>query len=137
MELKQYLKPMSPQARNSFAVIVGSSRGHIQNVAYGYRVCAAELAVSIERETQGVVSRKDLCPDNWQKIWPELAQAPATIAQAATETIAVDAVTSEVGTLRTGVIRRHTNRRAQDLPIDLDRRAAEGPPFQSPEMGVA
>lgn len=28
----------------------------------------------IEAKTQGVVTRRDLRPDDWQVIWPELAQ---------------------------------------------------------------
>lgn len=33
----------------------------------------------IERATEGAVSRRDLRPDDWQRIWPELAtvNAPA------------------------------------------------------------
>jgi DNA-binding transcriptional regulator YdaS (Cro superfamily) len=35
-------------------------------------------AVLIERATGGLVSRQDLRPDDWQRIWPELAdQSPA------------------------------------------------------------
>lgn len=30
--------------------------------------------VGIERATQGAVSRRDLRPNDWQDIWPELAQ---------------------------------------------------------------
>lgn len=51
-----------------------------------------ERCVQIERATEGVVSRKELRPDDWQNFWPELAQAPATIAQAATENVAVQGV---------------------------------------------
>lgn len=47
-----------------------------------------ERCVQIERATNGEVRRQDLRPDDWQDIWPELAQAPANIAQAATENVA-------------------------------------------------
>jgi len=30
--------------------------------------------VAIERATGGVVTRKDLRPDDWWKIWPELVE---------------------------------------------------------------
>ena len=43
---------------------------------------------AIERATQGIVTRRDLRPDDWQTIWPELAQAPAQSAQVATESVA-------------------------------------------------
>lgn len=50
-----------------------------------------ERCVQIERATNGEVRRQELRPDDWQEIWPELAQAPASPAQAATETVATQA----------------------------------------------
>ena len=47
-----------------------------------------EVCVKIERSTGGVVKRQLLRPCDWQDIWPELAPAHVSIAQAATETIA-------------------------------------------------
>jgi DNA-binding transcriptional regulator YdaS (Cro superfamily) len=35
------------------------------------------MAVAIESTTKGAVTRRDLRPDDWQEIWPELAQ-PST-----------------------------------------------------------
>lgn len=37
----------------------------------------AAHCVAIERATNGAVTRKDLRPNDWQEIWPELAQ-PST-----------------------------------------------------------
>jgi DNA-binding transcriptional regulator YdaS (Cro superfamily) len=34
------------------------------------------LAPILEKATGGVVSRRDLRPDDWQSIWPELVDAP-------------------------------------------------------------
>lgn len=31
------------------------------------------MAATIENESHGLVSRKDLFPDTWQLIWPELS----------------------------------------------------------------
>jgi DNA-binding transcriptional regulator YdaS (Cro superfamily) len=31
------------------------------------------LAVEIEKATDGKITRKDICPDVWESIWPELA----------------------------------------------------------------
>lgn len=31
------------------------------------------LAVEIEKATNGKITRKDICPDIWASIWPELA----------------------------------------------------------------
>jgi len=39
---------------------------------YGQRRPSPENCVSIEQATKGLVSRRDLRPDDWQAIWPEL-----------------------------------------------------------------
>lgn len=41
---------------------------------------SVERCVAIERATNGAVSRRDLRPNDWQEIWPELAQ-PSTSAE--------------------------------------------------------
>lgn len=37
-----------------------------------------EYCASIEQATNGEVTRKDLRPNDWQRIWPELADQQAT-----------------------------------------------------------
>lgn len=54
----------------------------------GKRPVPAARCLAIELATQGTVTRKQLRPDDWHKYWPELAQAPATIAQPAAEAAA-------------------------------------------------
>lgn len=45
-----------------------------------------ELCVSIERATDGAVTRRDLRPDDWDRIWPELIGTdPTPTAPTATE----------------------------------------------------
>lgn len=47
----------------------------------GVRPVPIERCVPIERATDGAVTRRDLRPDDWQEIWPEIATpttAPAT-----------------------------------------------------------
>ncbi len=75
MDLKTFLTPLTPEDRETFAKSCGSSRGHLQNVMYGQRPCAPELAVAIEQKSAGEVTRQELRPDDWQLIWPELAEA--------------------------------------------------------------
>lgn len=77
MALKEHLKAYSRARRSELAYRCGTTLGHITNVSYGYKRCSAELAAAIERETNGAVTRRDLRPDDWHLIWPELAQAPA------------------------------------------------------------
>lgn len=83
MKLTDYLKPLDRAARDAFAASCETSPGHLRNVAYGYRRCAPELAALVELHSRGQVTRRELCPDNWQIVWPELACAsPVAPAQA-------------------------------------------------------
>ncbi|MHB8947539.1 MAG: helix-turn-helix domain-containing protein [Rhodoferax sp.] len=69
---------------------------------------------------------------------PELAAAPDTIAQAATETVVPEPIqTTDTSALRSGAVRRHSNRRAEEDAAERERRAKGGPPFQSLETGEA
>lgn len=49
----------------------------------GTRPVPIERCVPIERATNGAVTRKDLRPDDWQEIWPELATTNPTTEPAA------------------------------------------------------
>ena len=78
MKLTDYLKQLDRAARDAFAASCETSPGHLRNVAYGYRRCGPELAAMVELHSQGQVTRRELCPDNWRLVWPELAQIDAT-----------------------------------------------------------
>lgn len=54
----------------------------------GKRPVPPKRCVQIEQFTNGVVKRQQLRPDDYLEHWPELAQAHANIAQAATENVA-------------------------------------------------
>ena len=43
----------------------------------GTRSLPVQHCAAIERATSGAVTRKDLRPDDWQRIWPELMEASA------------------------------------------------------------
>ena len=87
MNLKQHLSVMNQADRERFALECKTTLGHLRNVMYGYRPCSAELASAIERTSAGVVTRQIMRPDDWRDIWPELAVATASPAQAATKTV--------------------------------------------------
>ncbi len=72
MDLKTYFFRLDKEARQSFAVAVESSVGHLNNVAYGIRKCATDLAVLIEEKSGGAVSRQELRPDDYWRHWPDL-----------------------------------------------------------------
>lgn len=63
---------MPKPERKAFALRCGTSFGHLQNIAYGYRPCGTALAVAIERESARQVTRQEL-RDDWHDLWPELA----------------------------------------------------------------
>lgn len=75
MDLKSFLSPMSHEDRDEFAQRCGTTKGHMQNVMYGLKSCATDLAVNVERESAGVVMRWDLRED-WTNHWPELLNHP-------------------------------------------------------------
>lgn len=72
MDLKTFLTPMAGPAREEFAGRCETTKGHLQNVMYGIKSCATDLAVNIERESAMQVRRWELRPDDWHKHWPEL-----------------------------------------------------------------
>jgi len=49
----------------------------INQWAKGVRPIPERMAVAIESTTKGAVTRRDLRPEDWQDIWPELSQ-PST-----------------------------------------------------------
>lgn len=71
MDLKTFLVDMDPDERDAFAKRCGTTLGHLQNVKYGTKSCATDLAVNIERESGSRVRRWELRAD-WFKHWPEL-----------------------------------------------------------------
>jgi len=83
MDLKTYIGKLPADERDAFALRCGTTPGHMRNVMYRQKSCAPDLAVSIERESDRAVTRRELRPTDWWAIWPELvtdefpAPAPA------------------------------------------------------------
>ncbi len=64
-----------------------ASVAFLRAIATGKRPCPTKLAVKIESFTKREVTRRDLFPDDWHEVWPELAnieekQPPALDQQA-------------------------------------------------------
>ncbi|MCP1679434.1 transcriptional regulator [Kerstersia gyiorum] len=53
----------------------------------GKRSIPIEHCAAIERATNGAVTRKDLRPDDWHRIWPELAHQQAAAAPVEAEAV--------------------------------------------------
>lgn len=51
---------------------LGVSAPMVQQWKTGMRPVPAQYCPAIERETGGAVTRRDLRPDDWHLIWPEL-----------------------------------------------------------------
>lgn len=80
MDLMTYLKGLTPTEREALAKKCDASARSLMNVAYGARACGPALAASLETHSKGAVTRRELRPQDWRAIWPELkrkAKAPA------------------------------------------------------------
>lgn len=64
----EWLKTASDEA----IARTGTTRGYLRQIAYGNKQASAMVASNLERETQGLLTRKSLRPQDWQAIWPEL-----------------------------------------------------------------
>lgn len=65
---------------------VGVVQGAVSNWKARGGLVPAEHCAAVEQAAGGIVTRRDLRPNDWQKIWPELAstaEQPATPTQAA------------------------------------------------------
>lgn len=73
MKLKEYLTNI--ESASSLSARLKVPNVSVSNWANGKRPIPIRWMPIIEKETNGQVSRKDLCPDNWKTLWPELAQS--------------------------------------------------------------
>ncbi|WHL26663.1 YdaS family helix-turn-helix protein [Pseudomonas juntendi] len=68
-QMLDWLKAASDEA----IARTGTTRGYLRQIAYGNKQASAMVAANLERETQGLITRQSLRPDDWQAIWPELS----------------------------------------------------------------
>lgn len=72
-ELKNYLSSLSMQQKMDYATRAGTTLGYLRKVISISRYTIHPLTCALlEKESNGQVSRKNLRPDDWQIIWPEL-----------------------------------------------------------------
>lgn len=69
MQLLDHYRQLTPIERVSFAHAIGTTPGHLRNMAYGQRTISALYASRIERQTSGRVTRQEMFPESWQEIW--------------------------------------------------------------------
>ncbi len=53
----------------------GIAPAFINQIARGVRSVPVQSAAAIEIATNGAVTRQEMFPDDWEKIWPELAKS--------------------------------------------------------------
>jgi len=86
MNLSEYLNEEGALSIQRLREMIGAkSDAQIRQWQYGYagRIPSPAYAVAIERATNGAVTRRDLRPDDWHLIWPELADPTAPAVQGA------------------------------------------------------
>jgi DNA-binding transcriptional regulator YdaS (Cro superfamily) len=74
MHLDTYLSTVETAVR--LASKLGVTPGFVSQWRTGVRPVPIAHCVAIEKATQGMVTRKDLRPDDWHLIWPELSDLP-------------------------------------------------------------
>ncbi|AUA58905.1 helix-turn-helix domain-containing protein [Achromobacter spanius] len=80
MDLKTYINTSPRGTAANLAKAIGVSPSYLSQMASGQSPISPERCVAIERGTAGAVSRRDLWPDGWERIWPELAGEEARAA---------------------------------------------------------
>jgi DNA-binding transcriptional regulator YdaS (Cro superfamily) len=71
------LKEWSQQSRGrqkSLACFLGIRPPSVCDWVSGKKSPSIKLAAAIEQFTEGEVTRKDMFPNDWQRIWPEMAE---------------------------------------------------------------
>ena len=57
---------------------IGAPTSYANNMVHGKKPVPIHHAAAIEKFTGGAVTRKDMFPDSWERIWPELATTSTT-----------------------------------------------------------
>lgn len=73
-KLLAYINNCTAVQREALATSCETSINYLRKAISTRQLLGPVLCVLIERATGGQVTRKDLRPDDWQDIWPELAQ---------------------------------------------------------------
>lgn len=76
MKLSDYLKD---KTNIDLARRLGVHASMVSQWKNGVRPIPLERVTDIEKATSGMVSRKDLRPDDWHRYWPELAESDKAV----------------------------------------------------------
>ncbi len=76
-KLRLYLNGLTAEQKSAFERKIKSTIGYLRKAITEGQLINPVTCVLIEKHSNGVVSRKDLHPDDWKDIWPELAKKAA------------------------------------------------------------
>ena len=93
MNLKTYLSTLERGGASRLADALGVSISFLSQMASGSAAISPARCVAIEQATIGSVSRKDLRPDDWHLIWPELLACDTACCHGASPSSVVDGPT--------------------------------------------
>lgn len=71
-KLLKFFNSLSAQDRLDFMACVETTENYIRKAVSAKQLLSPKLCVQIEQATDGAVTRRDLRPDDWAQIWPEL-----------------------------------------------------------------
>lgn len=71
MDLKTYITAERGRAA-TLAHRLGISPSYLSQMANGQSPISPERGVDIWRESGGLVTRQEMFPDRWKRLWPEL-----------------------------------------------------------------
>lgn len=75
MRLSDYLGSQERGRAKQLAEAMGVSKSYLSQMAAGKVAISPARCIEIERATKKLVTRADLRPDDWRKIWPEFTTA--------------------------------------------------------------
>ena len=74
-KLLKYINDLAGLSKDIFATKCGTSIGYLRKAISKGSLLSPALCVLIEKNSDMKVTRKDLRPNDWQDIWPELVEA--------------------------------------------------------------
>lgn len=77
-QLTIYLNGLTKQEQADFAERCGTTVGYMRKVCSVGGLLREKVCALAEAHSAGAVTRKDLRPDDWMEIWPELRAAQLT-----------------------------------------------------------
>lgn len=74
MNIQQFFVIDHGMSQTQLSEALGVSLVLVNQWVHGHRPVPVKYALAIERATDGIVSRQEICPD-WKRYWPELEAA--------------------------------------------------------------